>query len=264
MSNSEHRLAPWVSAPVSILAWTMAIFFTVTCQFFGLVLLTPFSLIFDRSRKRVEHRVARAWARFIIGSSLVWRLQVKGGENIKAGKHYVVIANHQSLLDILVVLAGLDLQFKFLAKKELFSIPFLGWHMKNAGYIPLERGNRDSARTAMGMAHQHIQRGVSVLFFPEGTRSLDGEIHVFKPGAFRLAQSEGVEILPVVIDGTGDALPKHSWYLEKKTRFRLYIGKPVPIGSGDANAPVKVMESVRKKMIETLAAMREEDEGGKS
>ncbi|MBI3306669.1 MAG: 1-acyl-sn-glycerol-3-phosphate acyltransferase [Candidatus Omnitrophica bacterium] len=258
MKNTERTLNAWVSAPISFLAWLMAVFFTIACQLFGLIVLTPFSLIFDRRRRRLEHLVARWWARFIIVTSLVWRLKRGGTENIQPGKHYVIVANHQSILDILVVLAGLELQFKFLAKKELFSIPFLGWHMKNTGYIPLVRGNHESAKIAMNAAHRHLQNGMSVLFFPEGTRSLDGEIHDFKPGAFRLAQDENVEVLPVVIDGTGDALPKHSWYLEKTTEFRLFVGKPVRINTGEADSVAKTISSVRQTMIEILKKIRAE------
>ena len=138
-----------MSAPLSLLAWIMAAFFTIVLQLSGLIFLTPFSLIFDRHRRTLEHRVAKAWARSIIGTSPVWKLRVTGKENVKSGRRYVIVANHQSILDILVLLAGLDLHFKFLAKKELFTIPFLGWHMANAGYIPLDRGNRESAKDAM-------------------------------------------------------------------------------------------------------------------
>ncbi|MBI3313260.1 MAG: 1-acyl-sn-glycerol-3-phosphate acyltransferase, partial [Candidatus Omnitrophica bacterium] len=88
--------------------------------------------------------------------------------------------------------------------------------------------------------------------------SLDGEIHDFKPGAFRLAQDENVEVLPVVIDGTGDALPKHSWYLEKTTEFRLVVGKPVEMSTGGADSVAKTISVVRQTMIEMLKELRAE------
>ena len=195
-----------------------------------------------------------------MASSPFWHLKVEGKENVAPGKTYVIVSNHQSLLDILIVLSGLPrhTHFKFLAKKELFPIPFLGWHMSLAGYIPLDRKSHESGKKAMLTARHWLRKGVSVIFFPEGTRSLDGEIHSFKVGAFKLAQEEDLEILPLVIDGTGDAVPKHSWMLEKTTRLFLSIGKPISLKNQASTSSDQTCEAIRQEMIERLARVRDQ------
>jgi len=204
--------------------------------------------------RRWMHGVASLWGRIILKVTPFWKLGVSGAEHLDRRQTYIVVANHQSLLDILVLFAGLGLHFKFIAKKELFAIPFLGWHMAVAGYVPVDRGNKESAKQAVHEAGELLERGVSILFFPEGTRSPDGEIHEFKTGAFRLASEKGAAVLPVVIDGTGEAAPKHSWFLRRKTLFHLSIGRPVSIP--DAAAVGRVAESIRREMIERLARIR--------
>ena len=253
--NEKNVVPSWLSAPLSLLAWTAAIFFTIFFYLFGLFFVLPFSLLFDRGTRGLIHGVARIWACSIMAVNPVWRLKVEGRENIEPGRNYVLVANHQSLLDILVVLAGLPLHFKFMAKAELFSIPFIGWHMKLAGYIPLDRSSRESGRKAVFAAREWLRKGVSVLFFPEGTRSPDGQLHPFKMGAFKVAQEEKVPILPIVIDGTGEAVPKKSWSLKKKTNFFLLIGRPIRVDSKDILLE-KICGEVREGMAKRLARIR--------
>lgn len=255
MFQKTNRPLPlFYSLPLSLIAWVLVTFFTVfcfTCEWFLLVL--P-SLLWDRKKRRWLSWVARVWGRAILLTSPFWCLEVQGREKIQRGKTYVIIANHQSLLDILVVLATLDMNFKFIAKKELFPIPFLGWHMALAGFIPLLRGNRESAHAALERAREYLRIGVSVLFFPEGTRSVDGTIQEFKMGAFKLAQEEDVAILPLVIDGTGDAAPKHSWFVRKMTRFRVLIADPILISREENLASAR--DRIRQAMVEQLEQMR--------
>ena len=249
---------------MSITAWIVVLVFTVSHFLFSLFFVLPCSLLWDSGTRRLVHVVARNWARGILATSPVWRLDVEGVEHVKSGTPYVIVANHQSMIDILVALAGLPAHFKFIAKQELFSVPFIGWHMTLAGYIPLDRANRESGRRAVGSARQWLAKRVSVLFFPEGTRSPDGEIRDFKLGAFKIAAEEGMEILPIVIDGTGDALPKKSWRVAKTTRFILSIGRPLRMMKGEAGDIEKIKDRVRGEMIERLAAVRKKtgkDEG---
>lgn len=254
MNSSKSEIPAWISFPLTITWWFFVIFFSAVYYIAGLVFVFPFSLLFENKKRRWLHAVAVVWGRSILFANPAWRIQIEGQENIRPGCHYVVAANHQSLLDIFVVLVALPLHFKFMAKKELFSIPFVGWHMASAAYIPIDRSSVESGKSALLMARERLSKGISVLFFPEGTRSQNGEIQAFKAGAFKAAQDEGVEILPVVIEGTGDAIPKKSKMIKKVTRFVLSIGKPVRIGPGDSLE--KARDAVRQSMIQRLAEIR--------
>jgi len=256
-NKDEGTIPAWVSAVLAVFLWAEAIFFTIFFFLFNLIFVFPLSVVLEPGRRGFVHHVAHWWGKMIVAVIPMWRITMKGQENIEPNKPYVVVANHQSLLDILVVLAALPIHFKFLAKQELFRIPMFGWHMKLAGYIPLVRSNRESGRAAVGLAEDWLKKGVSVLFFPEGTRSLDGNIKEFKVGAFRIARNLGVDILPVVLDGTGQALPKKSWRLMKKSNFSLQIEKPISAKElkGDLD---KVREDIRQRMIHRLAGIRSE------
>lgn len=256
MATTEAGPLPYVVRVfISIVGWIVVFFATVFLDALGLLAVLPLSFLVDRGTRRLIHVIAVWWARVILRSTPLWSFQSEGLENVIKGKTYVIVANHQSLLDILVALAGIPAHFKFLAKKELFAIPFLGWHMTVAQYIPIDRSSRESGRKAVEQARKWLRCGVSALFFPEGTRSLDGQIHAFKAGAFKLAQEEQVDILPVVIDGTGDAVPKKSWILNKNTRFFISIGKPVRL-KGDSEALEKGREAIHEEMKMRLAHIR--------
>jgi 1-acyl-sn-glycerol-3-phosphate acyltransferase len=256
MKFDEPVLPFWMSAILSLLAWSAVVFFSVALFCVGLFVVFPFSMVIDRGTRGLVHRVAVMWARAIMATSPLWRLHIEGRENVVPGKPYVVVSNHQSLMDILVVLAGLPVHFKFLAKRELFPIPFFGWHMWLAGYIPLDRASHESGRKALFRASQWFRRGVSVLFFPEGTRSLDKAIHQFKIGSFKIARDENLEVLPIVIDGTGDAVPKKSWRMKKITHFYLSIGKPVSVSKDRAKSLEEIRDSIRGEMVQRLNRIR--------
>ena len=246
----------WLSVILSLLAWLTAIFFTVVLYIFSLVFVLPVSLLVDHGSRRLIDWVSEIWGKAILATSLIWKLEVRGIENIRKDRHYVIVANHQSMLDILVVLAGLPHHFKFIAKKELFSIPFIGWHIALANYIPIDRSSPESGKRAILAARHQLERGTSVLFFPEGTRSPDGEIKAFKTGAFKIARETGTEILPLVICGTGAAVPKHSWKIKKTSHFFLSVGKPAAVRGKNFEDLEKEKEEIRRSMIRRLAEIR--------
>ena len=256
MKNPGQTPSQPLSIPLSVFAWTIVVFATVFLHLFSLAFVLPISLLLDGGTLRLMHGVAEVWARMILKASLVWRLKTEGRENVAAGRPYVIIANHQSLADIIVCLAGIPVHFKFLAKKELFSIPFLGWHLAVSGYIPIDRASHESGKQAILKARQWLRRGVSVLFFPEGTRSPDGEIRDFKAGAFKIAAEEKVEILPVVIDGTAQAIPKHSWRFNQGADFFISVGKPVNLAQIARGSVEAGRDAVHKEMAERLARIR--------
>lgn len=252
----DRLLGFWAGIFYSLVLWGGTVFLTVLFTFLDLFIAFPLSLLLDRGTQRLVHQNSIRWARLIIGFSSIWRLVVIGREHVQKGKHYVIVANHQSLLDILAVCAALSINFKFLAKRELFQIPFMGWAMSSAGYIPVERASHKSGREAMHRITRVLEKGVSVLLFPEGTRSPDGKIHAFKTGAFKLAFDNKVEILPIVIEGTGQALPKRSWLIKKKSKFIVSIGKPVPVKEIGGISLEEIREKVRHEMIARLARIR--------
>ena len=182
------------------------------------------SLPFDRTGAWC-HWIGAQWGRTIIRMVPGWRVRVEGVDHLRNGP-FVIIANHQSQVDILVTFF-LDHHFKWLSKRSVFHIPALGWMMWMCRYIPVVRGDRKSAMRCLTTAADWIRRGVSVVFFPEGTRSPDGTLQPFKSGAFRVAAQTGAAVLPVLIIGTRSCLPKNSLRFGWQGTFRVVIGEPI-------------------------------------
>lgn len=240
----------------SALMWSGVSVLTLFFALLDIFVVLPLCFLMGDRTRSLIHAVSTVWARAIINWNPLWRLAVSGRTNIHKGKNYIIVANHQSLLDILAVAASLSLHFKFLAKRELFYIPFMGWAMGLAGYIPVDRSSHESGKKAVFRISDLLKRGLSVLLFPEGTRSPDGKIHAFKMGAFKLARENDVEILPVVIEGTGTALPKKSMLLRKRSIFAVSIGKPVSMAEAGGDSLEEKKEKIRHEMIGRLARLR--------
>ncbi|MFO7577159.1 MAG: lysophospholipid acyltransferase family protein [Pelovirga sp.] len=148
------------------------------------------------------------------GRTCLWlaglKLQVKGADNLPAAGPAIYVCNHQSNFDIPLLYAGLPLQFRWMAKQELFRVPLFGLAMKRSGYIPIDRSNRQKAMRSVAAAARRIQHGASVIIFPEGTRSADGTLQPFKKGALMIAAKAGVPVIPMAISGTYQVQPKGS------------------------------------------------------
>jgi 1-acyl-sn-glycerol-3-phosphate acyltransferase len=187
------------------------------------------TVLFDR-RRYILHQFTCRWSDMILGINPYWKVHVEGRQKIDPSEVYVMVSNHLSGLDILV-LFKLHRHFKWVAKKGLFIIPFIGWNMALNGYISLERGRGRSKLQMMDKAADSIHAGNSVLLFPEGTRSPDGKLQTYKTGAFRLALETRASILPVVIKGTHLAIKKGSLLIHKNDQIRLVILDPIPYDS---------------------------------
>ncbi|HUV49994.1 MAG TPA: lysophospholipid acyltransferase family protein [Anaerolineae bacterium] len=190
----------------------------------------------------MSNKVAAIWARFILAASFI-KVKVIGLSNIDPSKSYIYMANHQGNFDIPILQAHLPVQFRWLAKAELFKIPVFGYAMGKAGQISIDRSNRKSAFKSLRNAARIIRNGVSVLIFPEGTRSSDGNISHFKKGGFVLAVDSRVPIVPVIIHGL--------WPLMLKNRVFVRPGKVVlelkkPIES--AEYAMKTKDDLLKKV----------------
>jgi len=182
------------------------------------------TLVLNKGANSVQG-LAAWWARSICWASGV-KVAVDVAEQLEPGKPYIFAANHQSQFDIFVLQGFLGINFRWLAKKELFRVPIWGPAMRRAGYIPIDRSHGRQAIKSLGEAAQKIAAGTSVIIFPEGTRSKDGKLHDFKAGAMVLAIKSGVPIVPVAIRGTYEILPKGK-LLVTPGKVQIRLGMPI-------------------------------------
>lgn len=203
------------------------------------------------------HKVASLWAQILLFLSNT-KVNVIGEDNLLFGKPQILMANHQSDFDILIALAHIPLQFRWIAKKELFAIPIFGAAMRSAGYIEIDRSNREKALQSIDEAALRVRRGKSVMTFPEGTRSRDGEIKAFKQGTFYLAIQSGVPIVPVTIIGSGRIMPKRSLRI-RPGQIKLIIGKPIEVIHYDIEKRHELIENVRNEIIKNYNEWKETD-----
>jgi 1-acyl-sn-glycerol-3-phosphate acyltransferase len=165
--------------------------------------------------------------------------------NIDRKKSYIYMSNHQSNFDIPVLLAYLDVQFRWLAKAELFKIPVFGPAMKKAGYISIDRSNRKSSFHSLKKAADTIRNGASVMIFPEGTRSRDGNIRPFKKGGFILAVDSGAPIVPVILHGTWHIMSRNGLMIRPGT-VTMEIEEPIETGSFSRKTKDMLLERVSR------------------
>lgn len=227
----------------TLLVWLIGV--PVTIFLFVIIVI---SLIFDRSGNTI-HLIARLWGRILLVLSNV-RVHISGIENLGKDKHQIIASNHRGAFDILVLQAFLPVQFRWVAKKSLFKIPFIGWSMSLAGYIAIERERAGNAYRSIEKAAEQVKDKTSILIFPEGTRSGEEKLLPFKRGGFLLALKSGVPIVPISIKGTESLMKKDS-ILIRSGDVKIVIGKAIPVSDMDEK---KLMEMVRKAIEEGLAA----------
>jgi 1-acyl-sn-glycerol-3-phosphate acyltransferase len=239
----------------SIYIWSAIALLTVVMYLLGVPLFI-LSMPFDRTRF-IGHWYAQRWGRWILRVNNRWTSEVIGNDRIPRGTPLVVVSNHQGMGDIMMAFS-LDLHFKWISKAANFYVPCMGWFMFHAGYIPVVRGNKESAARCMEKARRYLEQGVSVLFFAEGTRSKDGTIQAFKPGAFKLAIETGCDILPVAITGTHDALPKHTWrFSDEQSAMRILVGQVIPVRGHSEERLDQLVAQTRNAVI----ALKDELDG---
>ncbi len=185
-------------------------------------------------------------------------VNVRGTENVKKDQSYVLVVNHQSLLDIPVLYSSFPGSISFVAKKNLFYIPIFGWSLWSAGFIPVDRNGGKKARESLNKAAKRIRAGRSLVVFPEGTRSPDGKIHEFKAGAFIMAIEAKVPIVPVVIKGTYQAGSKSTLCVTPHS-IEVIIGKPISTEHLTVKDRIELQREVRDIMIEYSGHNSESD-----
>jgi len=205
---------------LSTLFWIFLVVSSLLCFPVALVIWAV-TAPFDR-RRALLHQFTCFWASLYTWLNPAWPVAVSGREHIRRDATYVMVANHQSLLDILV-LFRLFVHFKWVAKIELFKIPCIGWNMSLNRYVRLRRGDPESIERMMRTCEARMAEGSSIMMFPEGTRSADGRLKPFKHGAFTLAKTVRAPLLPIVVEGTADALPKRGFVLQGRHHIRVRV-----------------------------------------
>jgi len=202
----------------------------------GTLLTIPFAIIIKEHHK-VFHFSARIWAKLLMWTSGV-SVNISGINNIPKEGGVIFASNHQGALDILIHLAYLPRYFRFVAKSDLFRIPFFGWYMSLAGYVPIEREVSASAHRTIGSVSDVLRKGDCILIFPEGTRSKTGELGPFKRGSLMAAFSSGASVVPVAISGSYQMMPKKS-YLINIVPVGIKFGQPISFNKYLGAKPTK-------------------------
>ena len=202
------------------------------------------------------HLLARFWA-----NSILWvaraKITVSGAEKLDPDRSYIYMANHQSNADIPLLLGQLPVQFRWLAKAELFKIPVFGRAMRGVGYISIDRSNRKSAFESLERAARTIRNGTSLLIFPEGTRSRNGHILPFKKGGFVLSVDSGVPIVPIIIRGTRDIISK-GHFMIRPAPVTMQILDPVETTSYTRKTKDALLAHIRSILIDNIEKERRE------
>jgi 1-acyl-sn-glycerol-3-phosphate acyltransferase len=196
---------------------------------------------------RIQHGCAHFWGQMILWTCRI-KLRVSGLEHLREGNPYVLCCNHQSHMDTPIILAALPFQFRFTPKKQLFRYPFLGWHLRRSGHVPIDRENPRAAVKSLREAAETIRHGTPVLIFPEGGTSLDGSIKPFKGGGFMLAAKSETAVVPVTIRGSRAVLKPKTYYA-RGGAVEVVVGEPIP-SAGLTTA--ELSNRVRQEIVETF------------
>jgi 1-acyl-sn-glycerol-3-phosphate acyltransferase len=210
--------------------------------------------LFSRSG-RLQHYCMRRWSKDNLWLSRT-RVQIEGLENIDLNGPQILVANHSGLHDILSLAAYLPIQFRWIAKKSLFRTPFMGWHMRRSGYIPIDRENFRNAAKSIIEAVDIIRNGTNAIAFPEGGRSRTGDLGAFQSGAFYLALRTGVPLVPVTIDGSYRVIVPYTMWVSPGTILRIKIDRPISMAAYSKTDKRKLTEDVFRIMSSNLEELR--------
>jgi 1-acyl-sn-glycerol-3-phosphate acyltransferase len=206
--------------------------------------------------------IARLWSSSLLAASCV-RVEVHREAPLDPGASYIFLSNHQSLFDIPVLLSTVPGQVRMMAKRSLFRIPVFGWALSAGGFIPVDRGDRSTARQSFAAAMKRLRAGVSVLLFPEGTRSLTDTLLPFQRGGFLLALKLGLPIVPVGIRGTRAVQRRGNWAIRPRQVVVRY-GAPIDVAAYGLRRRAELVEDVRRRVAELAGTDLAEDQGGGS
>ena len=224
-----------VTFPVNIIVWFL-------------------SYPFDRDRKLI-HRLLMYQSFMLSYLIPIWKIHIEGREKAKKGTTYVIISNHQSMLDIIIINC-LRYKYKWISKIENFKVPVIGQYLKMADYIIVDRSDDESKTEMLERSYDCLKKNISIMMFPEGTRSQNNEIGFFRRGAFQLALQAEVPILPVIIDGTGGILPKHGLIFGSGFQIRIKVLDPVFPPDFGTDIPEELALQFSRLMSSEITKMR--------
>jgi len=238
--------------------YLVILFLTTSLVFFPIAFfLRVLTFWFDR-RLAILHIFSSIWASCYTWLNPILGVTITGRENIDRKKAYVIACNHQSMLDIPVIYR-IFLHFKWISKASLFKIPFIGWNLWLNRHIKLERSSMTSQRKMLKKCAEHLQNGSSIMIFPEGTRSHNGQLRPFKEGAFLIALQQKSDIVPMVLDGLADTPADKGFIPKRKKHADLHILPPVPYESFKDLGVRKLSEHIHSIIADELARMRAND-----
>ncbi len=244
--NSISSILIWMGISVLILIWLP---------------MLAFRRLFDRDPAR--YKTGKLFRRLGLAISKInpnWNIEIQGETNIDDRKPYIVVCNHMSNADIPLI-SNLPWEMKWVAKQELFKVPVIGWMMKLAGDISVDRQAKNRRAVTLKKCIYYLNNNCSVIFFPEGTRSRNGKLNKFNNGAFDLAIRKKIDLLPLAIDGTIDCLPKQSWRFKPDVHIRLKVFPPVSVFDYNKHNVSELTNSVRNQIRKQLSEWRGVAEG---
>ncbi len=253
MTEPRHRPQPlpaWICWRSNLLQ--LPVLALATAAFGSMALLAS---LWDRTGS-VQHRIAQVWARVSLWSA--WSpLTVTGSEHLRVSRPVVFACNHTSYMDTPVLFSTIPGQFRILAKKELWKLPFIGWYLNRSGQIPVDVSSPRAALSSLSGGVRALREGMSVFVFPEGGRTPDGTLQKFENGAAYLAIRAQVPVVPIALSGIDDLLPMHSRHYWP-TPLRMMVGEPI----STVGMTVREVDALTERLRRTIAAMLEPAENG--
>ena len=234
----------WLYVPYVVLVFVP--FLAATTIFWGIAAVLT-SLV----SQRVGFHCGTIWAWCLCRANFTW-VRIRGREHVRPGQSYVIMSNHQSHFDVLAFYGHWGHQFRWIMKQELRKVPGLGWGCAAVGHIFVDRSNRERAIASMQAAGRSLEPGVSVMIFPEGTRSPDGRMREFKKGGFMLALELGLPILPISISGSRHVLPNRTKRL-LPGRVRIQVHPPIEVAGLSVEARDELMARVAEAIRSGLS-----------
>jgi 1-acyl-sn-glycerol-3-phosphate acyltransferase len=223
--------------------WGWIVIVTTTVVFGTLALLTSWV----PPRGRLFLFWARGWSRALLTlCGIPFRIEVAGGA--AAVSQAIFMSNHESLVDIPLLFVGIRQSVRFLAKRSLFYVPFLGWSMWAAGFVPVDRRRTEKAADVFLLLERRVKAGHSILVFPEGTRSRSGELQAFKRSGFLLALRTGLSIVPIAVSGARDVVGANSLWI-RRVPVAIRFGEPIPTASLTVSDQKPLMDRVREEIL---------------
>jgi 1-acyl-sn-glycerol-3-phosphate acyltransferase len=249
MKKMYHRFASY---------YMILLFFVTSIVFVTVAAFIRMGTEYVDRNLKILHLFSCFWASCYFWLNPLWRVKITGREHIVKNKAYVMVSNHQSMVDILVIYRIFK-HFKWVAKSSLFRLPFVGWNMYLNRYVKIERTSVKSQRKMIRQCEEYIGQGSSVMIFPEGTRSPDGQLRPFKDGAFYIALQRKADIIPMVIDGSANIMPAKGFTPFNKQTVYLHILPVVPFRQFQNMTCRELSEHIHHILDEEIKQMRKAD-----